>query len=759
MYKKILLIGVLLILVLGTVQANFLLDDLVAYYDLDETSGTIATDSTGTYHAIADAADILNSSTGILGTAAQFVTGDTDNILDENRYVNDYPFTINTWVKYATSTNPIFVMLTSSINNTSFQGLGTEANNYAQAVSYEGGGTGKATDNFDMSDNTWRMVTGIFISDTNRCVAMNGIIQACNTTNINYSNTDINRFSIGANMRASPTGYLTGYVDEVGIWDRILTNAELVTLYNSGSGLPYSSFQTLGVTANFVYEIDKFNAEIDFNDTSILTGAIEITDWNWLIDGISESTDQNFSFPTTSYADVNACLIVDTNTAFTSSTCQQFNTGNLYGQLIFNYFDDVTEIGVDEVFLEVDSNAYYSDSNNFQIIDLQGITTGNHSILMQVTGYQEKSFDLNLNQFDDFNYNIGHIESANISEVAFQVFDETGALKPNTSFMGYDNDNNYLIDIKTTDAQGKMLFYLNKTKSDYNFISTDLNFSTTVWTINKPRDATTILEIAGNWKYSITGNSYSSGTNIASDIQKILLQNTTNAYYMKIQDVNEDYTPSSFGLKSVTSEKTKELTPYLYPFGSADLVLIKLLAFATNQPIAEAKELTLSVFTDTNGLIEIGTYVNDSTGTYNIYMDANSLYQLNIVGQTSKSLRPTLSVYYFYITGDSGLDLNNDVPVITPPYTDVNAPAITLQVREYFFGCSVTGGDCYNSMIFSLIFLVILVLGLSAFLTVGSLEQSILIIVLLGMFTFIGFIPLWLFAISAVVSFMWGIFS
>jgi len=62
-------------------------------------------------------------------------------------------------------------------------------------------------------------------------------------------------------------------------------------------------------------------------------------------------------------------------------------------------------------------------------------------------------------------------------------------------------------------------------------------------------------------------------------------------------------------------------------------------------------------------------------------------------------------------------------------------------------------------MLFSLIFLVILAVGLSVYLTVGSLEQSILIIVLLGVFIFIGFIPLWLFAITAVVSFMWGVFS
>lgn len=377
---------------------------------------------------------------------------------------------------------------------------------------------------------------------------------------------------------------------------------------------------------------------------------------------------------------------------------------------------------------------------------------------MQVTGYQEKDFNLNFTDISDVNYNMGFVSSSTLSDVAFQVFTESGAIKANTSFMGYDNDNNFLIDVKTTNSVGKVNFYLNNTKSNYYFISTDLNFSTTTWTIKKPKDASTLADIVGNWKYSITGNSYSSATNIASDVTKILLQNTVNPYYIKIQDVNENYTVSNFGLQSVTSEKAKTLNPYLYPFGSASLVLIKLLDFSTNQPVSSFNELQLSLYTDSNGLIEIGTYINDSTGTYNIYMDQNEKYELVINDQTF-ILNPTLSIYYLYLTQASGLEPTNDVNTIVNDFNDLNTPAIFSEVREYFFGCSAEEDNCYNSMIFSLIFIVILAIGLSVYLTIGSLEQSILIFVLLAVFTFIGFIPVWLFAISAVVAFMWGVFS
>jgi hypothetical protein len=37
---------------------------------------------------------------------------------------------------------------------------------------------------------------------------------------------------------------VNGVMDEVGFWKRVLTVAEITALYNSGSGLPFSSFTT-----------------------------------------------------------------------------------------------------------------------------------------------------------------------------------------------------------------------------------------------------------------------------------------------------------------------------------------------------------------------------------------------------------------------------------------------------------------------------------------------------------------------------------
>jgi len=596
----------------------------------------------------------------------------------------------------------------------------------------------------------------------------------------------------------------------------ILSNENNTMYYDN---ISFRSGNPTGVFSDFDYNIYKQEAILELIDSSTVF-ELTIDDWDWFVDGIKVSDTQDYNYnihceqfntgdweaPVTT---LSASQVEGTTITTLTFTCNDNNTGctkthyninnegwlniantgtadvnydrtgantilyfteddndnnesqnsenfSTYGYLTLNFYKDTFDTSLDEVYLEFDGNAYDSDTNTYITLNLEGITSGEKNILIQKTGYQEKNFYLNLNQYSAETYDIGFILSTRATNIEFKVYTKTGATKPNTKFFAYDN--NYLIDVQTTDSTGTMSMYLNNTKTDYNFISTDLNFSTTTWTLKKPKDALTLDAITGDWSYSITGNAYASQTHIAGDTTKILLQNTVTPYYIKIQDVNKAYYLASFGLKSITSEKNKTLNSYLYPVGSADLVLIKLLDFSTNQPISDFKELTLSIYTDTNGLIDIGSYINDSTGTYNIYMNSNSQYQLIIEEQTF-ILNPTLTIYYLYLTSPSGLNSTNDVNSFTTPYVDLNSPIIMSQVREYFFGCSAEEENCYPSIIFSLIFLVVLAIGFSIYLTVGSLEQSILILVLLGMFTFAGFIPLWLFAISAVITVLWAVFS
>ncbi|GAH79382.1 unnamed protein product, partial [marine sediment metagenome] len=167
----------MLMLILGSVNAN-LNTDLEVYYNFDETSGTTLTDSVGSKDGTASAGDILDSSAGILGTSGNFIGTDSDNIIYDGTIVTDYPFTHNAWIKSNNGAGQIMGLINKGAN-TEYSNILLQASQFAEAQSYFGGSNGKATYSVDIADNAWHMITGLFISDTNRCVAVDGLIRIC----------------------------------------------------------------------------------------------------------------------------------------------------------------------------------------------------------------------------------------------------------------------------------------------------------------------------------------------------------------------------------------------------------------------------------------------------------------------------------------------------------------------------------------------------------------------------------------------------
>jgi hypothetical protein len=86
-------------------------------------------------------------------------------------------------------------------------------------------------------------------------------------------------------MGSSLISKFNGTIDEVGIWGRILTNAEISDLYNNGVGISYSSSTPIVVTLNYPPSGSSFtNATINFNatispsNTNITNATINIWD-------------------------------------------------------------------------------------------------------------------------------------------------------------------------------------------------------------------------------------------------------------------------------------------------------------------------------------------------------------------------------------------------------------------------------------------------------------------------------------------------
>jgi hypothetical protein len=735
---------------LATYNLSSLTDSTINGYDLTNTGSTITSNGKIGSAYLFDGTDNTKASS-IMGTTALSTK------------------TISFWIKtnsttFSDYTNIVGFMDGASASNEGFglQVFPTSPKEF-RITTYGYTTGGALTDLTELGTTNWHQI--MFTYDgTNAFGYLDGEFTGTETFTPNI----MKNFLIGRTSKN-----IDAYIDEVKVLDYNISDNEILLLYNS-ENQTLLSFGTqegneVGIVADFNWTIDKPNTQILLYDTSTDQN-VTINDWNWLVDGtttlLNNANLQNPSFDATQNTDYNVCLDVgglgDDSNIYTDSICRTISSGKWYQEFNLIFYDE-TDSDLNGVTytispsLDGDSGGTLSDNNLF--IDLEPLTTpGTYIFNLSKTGYATKTLSFDLNRYEPIFYEFVFIESDIAEEVDFQVFTESANYASNIEFFVYDYSLNKYVDIQTTDYLGRFTTNLNGTSSDYNFFSADFNFGTTEWTINKPKDATTLIDIVGNWKYSITGASYSSETNIVADVQKLLLQNTANPYYIAITDVDENYVVSTFGLHSITGEDTKTLDPYLYLWADSDLKLIKLLDYTTNQPIGEAYGLELRLYTDSNGIIPIGTYINDSTGTYNIYMDSNAHYKL-IIDDQSFELKPTLGVYYTYITRSIGINDDLNVPTVDGNFSIGNFPTIFLETRQFAFGCSVDEENCYESAMFAIIAIILLTIAFIATVPSTPMQQTIISAGLLCLFTAIAFIPLWLFGVTLVIIIAWGIFS
>lgn len=746
MNSKLILIGLLLFLF--STQVYALSDaNLVAYYNFNETSGTTLIDVKD-YDLNGTNTNATIKQTGKINYSYLYNGSTSKTDLASTVYAFTQNSAISFWFKNNSDTAGTLIGGQNGATGglTIDFGTGTNCGAGKLGVTFSGivGVCGNWT-----PDNDWHFVT-VSLNNTGKYLYLDGLLLASSTNTTAPVSTGVTLIGLGYRGMIGDN-YYAGYIDELGFWNKDLNSTEISELYNSGNGITYPF---VGIASNINIEEEK----IYLYDTTVLTG-VNVVNWNWLVDGLSISTDQNTSFSATEFTDYNVCLIISDGNF---STCGTINSGRFYGRGFIKLYDSLNN-ELDQVSYVISpaingvSSGVLADNN--LNLNFTAITSSSYTFTFSKSNYTTLKFTMPLTQYTNFDYNFIILDVNKTSNVNFQVFNESGAYANTKTFYAYDYSLNKYVGIQTTDTLGRLTFNLDQTKSDYNFFSTDFNFGTTIWTINKPKDIVTLSNINGTWEYSITGPSYSNASNIAAGIQKLLLQNTVYPYLIKIVDTNKSYASTTFGLKSITSEKAKTLTPYLYKYADADLKLIKLIDFATNQPHSSSEELTLNLYTDTNGLIPIGIFVNDSTGTYNIYMDANATYELQVLSQ-SYNLRPTLDIYYLYLTEDIGVIIDNNLIVdVNAPIMDANLPIIFTQLREAVFGCSSTTDNCYPSMIFSLIAVALLLIVLAISGQIGAISQSITIGILLTMFLIIGFIPLWLYGVGVVILIAWGVFG
>ncbi|MCK9308674.1 MAG: LamG domain-containing protein [Candidatus Cloacimonetes bacterium] len=214
-----------------------LFTNLITVYELDETSGTTASDETSTNSGSINASHVTINQTGKIDKCYWLwgtLGGITSTYNGFSSTTSDFSF--NTWINRGSSYEPsdrgIFVVPTDEGNI----GLWT----FASGSLYGSVLGDTFNESYSFSASTWYMVT-MTIGDTIR-LYVNGSQLGSDITR-----TNTNAYTGNANVRI---GYLQtgnwnpylGYMDQTCFWNRALTQDDIDKLYNAGSGLAYSNW-------------------------------------------------------------------------------------------------------------------------------------------------------------------------------------------------------------------------------------------------------------------------------------------------------------------------------------------------------------------------------------------------------------------------------------------------------------------------------------------------------------------------------------
>ncbi|KHE93216.1 MAG: PEP-CTERM sorting domain-containing protein [Candidatus Scalindua rubra] len=206
---------------------------LIAYWDFNEASGTIASDSVGGVNGTLSGAASFDPTGGILGGAVQGPNADVS--MGDNFMFGSVDFSVQAWIK----TTPGFAAAGGPI----WKHLGGSHNGYFLAVNNVGDGAGGAggfahfyasggktgLSSTVVNDGTWHQLVGVYdVTGNETRLYVDGVHENTGPRPPMVSNTQPFLVNVG-----------DGHVDEVGIWNHALSDSEVSALYqNATSPVP-----------------------------------------------------------------------------------------------------------------------------------------------------------------------------------------------------------------------------------------------------------------------------------------------------------------------------------------------------------------------------------------------------------------------------------------------------------------------------------------------------------------------------------------
>jgi hypothetical protein len=213
-----------------------IITNIVSYYKLEEASGSAA-DAAGSNTGTVTGSPY--SATGKIGSAYNF-NGTTEYVQCGTGIataLNSSDFSVSLWINPdALISNPNY---TSFIWNGSTEGFRIYYYNgdLIFGTLNAGGGWQSSTYTTTLSASTWYHVVATCVNGGAMKLYVNGSDVGSAATS-DGMNAIAGNFNIATNATAAGQ-WFDGTIDEIGVWDKVLTSTEVTDLYNSGSGFQY----------------------------------------------------------------------------------------------------------------------------------------------------------------------------------------------------------------------------------------------------------------------------------------------------------------------------------------------------------------------------------------------------------------------------------------------------------------------------------------------------------------------------------------
>jgi hypothetical protein len=238
---------------------------LKVHYKLEETSGN-RTDEVSSI-VLTDNNTVGYSASGIQGNCADFVSSNSEYLRNTSfsDFSRDTDISVSCWVNFddfGSSTHSRGVFSLTAGDGTDSRHLTLRTYNNSGTIllrAYYNAGTGKVA-LVDLSNISTTFSAGELVHigvsiDYGGYIRMyvNGseVGTAVDISTFTYNSSGNKKLVIGA--EADPAGapysgrYMNGLVDEVSIWETLLSASDFSTIYNSGSGIPYSAGATSSI--------------------------------------------------------------------------------------------------------------------------------------------------------------------------------------------------------------------------------------------------------------------------------------------------------------------------------------------------------------------------------------------------------------------------------------------------------------------------------------------------------------------------------